>query len=255
MRGILIILLLLAVNLCYGQGKYNAIYTWTRDNEDNDIRSSVTHFNNYGKKIDIQYRHAGLLHATTSYEYLADTFISRTRTTFDTGDSTITTYTYSNNTIAEAYELQYYFDSISNNRIQLTDTIIENYIYDIKGRFTECTRRIKKSQFADPRPKNEHEYHHANYILYTYDSLGRIITENRKLIYRLNDRDFEAGLKYRNKLPKDTVQSTVINYIYYHTGYSKIIIDSIYRVYDTTTVTYAFDRRKRIKIETEDNKK
>jgi|GEM_PF-3036253 len=239
MKGLITVLLLLATCNVYCQSVYTKVCIYTLNKKYDTTYTSKQIYDVNGRLLQESKGHREKKIETTYYNTDSSSFgIS----VYGNGDTLFSWMYYTENIVTAKRSTKYNAD-----KHQWEDTLVSTYTYNDAGKLTEELIRHKKNE----RGNIILYTWNTNRIIYNYDNVGKLLSKKTYYIYSLNDWDREL-LKNKADRLEDTIKLTSTTYTYKPKGYTRINYDiNNIDLYDTTYVTYEFDRFNRIIKETE----
>lgn len=245
MKLLVQLLLLMSINICSAQLHYRRLSTYTLNKYYDTISHTEQLFDSNGRLMNETQSGKEYKDQQTRYTYSSDGSTSIGLTIYKNGDSTWLWHHYTSNRLTTLRTTMY-----NATKQHWEDTLITSYTYNDAGNIVEEQIWHKKNVYGDIILNTWN----TNRIIYTYDNLGKLLSKKTYYVYSLNDWDREL-LKNKADRQEDTIKLSSTTYHYKPKGYTCINynINNI-DLYDTTFVTYEFDKFNRVIKETERTK-
>ncbi len=243
MKLLVQLLLLMAINICNAQSPYKSIFTYTLNKRYDTVAQTKELFDSNSRLVyemqackSCKSHESMYAHADSSGNGL---------TIYKNGDSVWHWFYYTGNKLSAQRATKY-----NASQHQWEDTLVSSYRYNDAGQITEELIWHKKNEQGNIILNTWN----TNRILYTYNNVGKLLSKKTYYIYSLNDWD-KVLLKNKADRLEDTIKLTSTTYTYKPKGYTRINYDiNNIDLYDTTYVTYEFDKFNRVTKETERTK-
>lgn len=243
MKGLIAALILLTSICAYSRSVYNKSFTYILDKHYDTVARTEQIFDSTGRIVLEKQAGKGYKNQVSTFRY--NNLSGNGLTVYKNGDSLWSWLYYADDKLSIKRTTFY-----SASKQQWEDTLVNTYTYNDAGNIIEELIWHKKNVYGDIILNTWN----TNRIIYSYDNLGKLLSQKTYYIYSLNDWDVEL-LKNKADRLEDTIKLTSTTYNYTPKGYTRINynINNI-DLYDTVYVKYEFDKFNRVIKESEKTK-
>lgn len=243
MKGLITALILLTSICAYSQSIYNKSFTYTLDKHYDTVARTEQIFDSTDRIVLEKQTGKGYKSQVSTFNY--NNLSGNGLTVYKNGDSLWSWLYYADDKLSIKRTTLY-----NASKQKWADTLVSTYLYNEAGQLTEEVIWHKKNVYGDIILNTWN----TNRIVYEYDNVGKLLSKKEYYIYSLNDWDKELLINKADRL-EDTIKLTSTTYTYKPKGYTRINYDiNNIDLYDTTYVTYEFDKFNRVTKETERTK-